>query len=221
MLENCHQDYNIEINFNKVPCCLNHLLIMNKMSDEYLLSHEFGKFLLKILKNLFEKEKNIIKNNNKLNENICKDFILMISKYMSHFYFTNKINFAKYLCKILFNLYIKQGYTKKSKLKDLTSIKNNLCCIYQKEKRYDKAFSIIKDIYDSNINNNSNDNLIYLNNYINLYLKSKKNSTKDFYNKINILKKGIKQKIKDISQIPNNNMFNKKNNHNNYTISEI
>ena len=226
MIENCHQDYNIEINFNKVPCCLNHLLIMNKMSEEFLLSHEFGKFLLKIFKNIFEKEKNIIKNNIKLNENISKDFILMISKHMSHFYFTSKIKFAKYLCKILFNLYIKQGYNdNESKLKDITSIKNNLSCIYYKEKRYDKAFSIIKDIYDSNISNNSNDTLIYLNNYINLYIKSKNRITKDFYNKINLLKNTIKQKINQILQMTkmyDNNIFNKKkNNNNNYTISEI
>ena len=223
MIENCLQDFNIELNFNKEPCCLNHLLIMNRISEEYFLSYEFGKFLLKIMKNIFEKEKNIIKNNAKLNSDyIYKDLILMISKHISHFYLISKIKFAKYLCKIIFNFYNKQEYSNKKKLKDIISFKNNLSCIYHKEKRYDKAFNIIKDTFDSNNNNsNNNDYLIFLNNYINLFIKSKKKITKEFINKINLLKTIIKQKISQISRIHENNISNKHLSQNTYTISEI
>ena len=225
MLENCLQDFSVELDFNKIPCCIDHLLIMDKMSEEYLLSYEFGKFLLKALKSIFEKEKTLIKYNTKLSENIYKELILMISKYMSHFYFTNKLKCAKYICKIIFNLYNSQDYyNNKPKQKDINSFKNNLCCIYLKEKRNDKAYNIIKDIYDSNNTINNNDTLIYLNNYINLYIKSKNKINKIFSNKINLLKTLIKQKIYQISQmarIYENNISNKKIIQNNYNINEI
>ena len=225
MIENCHQDNNIEINFNHSPCCLKHLLIMNRMSEEYLLSYEFGKFLLKIFKNIFEKEKNIIKNNTKISDSNFKELFLMVSKYMSHFYFINKIKFAKYLCKILFNICNNQEKNKnKVKLKDINSIKNNLCCIYHKEKKYDKAFYIIKELYESSDNISSNDDLIYLNNYINIYIKSNNKINKEIINKINLLNSIIKQKINQISQLSNTSDYNisiKKKNQNVYSVSEI
>jgi len=59
MIENCHQDNMIELNFNNLPCCIKHLLIMNKISEEYLLSYEFGKYLLKILKIFLKKIKEL------------------------------------------------------------------------------------------------------------------------------------------------------------------
>ena len=136
MIENCHQDNMTELNFNNLPCCIKHLLIMNKMSEEYLLSYEFGKYLLKILKNIFEKNKRIIKSNTKINDNIFKDFCLMISKSMSHLYFINKTNLAKYLCKSAFNIYNTQEFNNnKFRINEINSIKNNLCCIYNKEKK--------------------------------------------------------------------------------------
>ena len=52
MIENCHHEKDIELNFKNVPCCLKHLLIMNKISEEYLLSDKFGKFIL-IKSNVF------------------------------------------------------------------------------------------------------------------------------------------------------------------------
>ena len=223
MIENCHQDNKFEINFNKSPCCLKHLLIMNRMSEEYLLSYEFGKFLLKIFKKIFEKEKNIIKNNSTINENNLKELIIMISKHMSHYYFIDKLKFAKYLCKVLFNICKSQENNKnKLKLNDINSIKNNLSCIYDKEKRYDKAFIIIKELYESNNNINNNDNLIYLNNYINIYIKLNNKKNKEISDKINLLKIIIKQKIEQISKLQNiYDYTNKKNNQNIYSISEI
>jgi len=225
MIENCHQDNIIEMNFNNMPCCLKHLLIMNKMSEEYLLSYEFGKYLLKILKNIFEKNKRIIRSNAKINDNIFKDFCLMITKNMSHLYFVNKTNLAKYLCKSVFNIYSIQEFNNyKFRINEINSIKNNLCCIYNKEKKFHKAFKIIKELYEANKSNNNNDNLIYLNNYIILYLKSKTIINKDVYNKINTMKSFINQRINQISQLPkinDNNMINSKKSYNTYSISEI
>ena len=225
MIENCHQDNMTELNFNNLPCCIKHLLIMNKMSEEYLLSYEFGKYLLKILKNIFEKNKRIIKSNTKINDNIFKDFCLMISKNMSHLYFINKTKVAKYLCKSVFNIYNTQEFNNyKFRINEINSIKNNLCCIYNKEKKFDKAFKIIIGLYDANNTNNNNDNLIYLNNYIILYLKSKTIINKDVYNKINTMKLIINQRINQISQLPkinDNNIINNKKSYNIYTISEI
>lgn len=225
MIENCHQDNMIELNFNNLPCCIKHLLIMNKISEEYLLSYEFGKYLLKILKNIFEKNKRIIKSNTKINDNIFEDFCLMISKSMSHLYFINKTNIAKYLCKSIFNIYNTQEFNNyKFRINEINCIKNNLCCIYNKEKKFDKAFKIIKELYDSNNIINNDDNLIYLNNYIILYLKSKTVINKDIYHKINIMKAIINKRISQISQLPkinDINITNSKKGYNIYTISEI
>ena len=225
MIENCHQDNLTELNFNNIPCCIKHLLIMNKISEEYLLSYEFGKYLLKLFKNIFAKNKRIIKSNTRINDNIFKDFCLMISKNMAHLYFINKTNLAKYLCKSVFNVYNTQEFNNyKFRINEINSIKNNLCCIYNKENKFNKAFKIIKDLYDTNNTINNNDNLIYLNNYIILYLKSKTIINKDVYNKIRTMKTIINQRISHISQLPkinDNNIINNKKSYNTYSISEI
>ena len=223
MIENCHQDNIIEMNFNKAPCCLKHLLIKNRMSEEYLLTYEFGKYLLKSLKNIFEKEKTIIKNNSNINDNISKEFFCMTSKYISQYYITNNIKYAKYLCKIVFNFFNRLEFNN-NKIKEINSIKNNLCCIYHKEKKYEKALSIIMEFYNSNNIINSNDNLIYLNNCINLCIKSKNRITKDILKKINLLKTMIIQRINQISQLPklyDSSIINNNKEKNVYNLSEI
>ena len=201
MIENCHHEKDIELNFKNVPCCLKHLIIMNKISEEYLLSDKFGKFILRTFKNIFEKEKIFIKCNSKINNNFLSEFLSMISKYMSHYYFNNKTNLAKYLCKIAFNYYSQELNYNKTKSKEINNIKSNLSCVYYKEKRNDKAFDIIKEF--SNINNNSisDDNLIYLNNYIYLYIKSRQKIGKEIIGKINLLKTTINQKLTQIIQM--------------------
>ena len=201
MIENCHHEINVELNFNITPCCLKHLLIMNHISEEYLLSDKFSKYILRSFKNIFEKDKTFIKSNNKPNNNIFNDFFSMVSKHMSHFYFINKTNLAKYLCKIAFNYFTQELSNNKLKSKDINIIKSNLCCIYSREQRYDKAFNIIKDISNFNTNTFTNDNLICLNNYIYLYIKFKKKIDKEIISKINILKTNINHKLNQIIQI--------------------
>ena len=209
MIENCHHEKNIELNLKEEPCCLKHLLIMNNISEEYLLSDKFAKYILRTFKNIFDKEKIFIKNNTKANNEILFEFLLMISRHMSHFYFINKTNLAKYLCKIAFNYYNQELNNIKTKLKEINAIKSNLSCIYSKEKRYEKAYNIIQEI--SNVNNNitNNDSLIYLNNYIYLYIKSKRKIDKEIINKINILKTAINQKLNQLIQSSKNFDFNK------------
>ena len=209
MIENCHHEKNIEFNFKNEPCCLKHLLIMNNISEEYLLSDKFGKYILRTFKNIFEKEKTFIKCNNKINNDILSDFSLMISKHMSRFYFINKTNLAKYLCKILFNYYNQELNNIKAKLKEINIIKSNLSCIYAKEKRYEKAFNIIQEISNNANNTINNDSLIFLNNFIFLYIKSKQKIDKEIISKINILKTAINQKINQIIQTSKNFDFNK------------
>ena len=45
----------------------------------------------------------------------------MISKYMSHYYFNNKTNLAKYLCKIAFNYYSQELNYNKTKSKEINN----------------------------------------------------------------------------------------------------
>ena len=201
MIENCHHEKDIELNFKNEPCCLKHLLIINNISEEYLLTDKFGKYILRTFKNIYEKENIFIKCNNKTNNNLLSEFLSMISKHMSRFYFINKTNLAKYLCKIAFNYYSQDSNNFKTKAKEINILKNNLCCIYSKEKKYSKAFGIIKEISNTNNNSINNDSLIYLNNYIYLYIKFSKKFDKEIVNKINLLKAALNHKLNQILQI--------------------
>ena len=231
MIENCHHEKNIELNFQTIPCCLKHLLIMNHISEEYLITEKFGKYILRIFKNIFDKEKIFIKFNTKANNNFINEFFSMITKYMCYFYFIDKTNLSKYLCKIAFNYYNQGMNNIKTKSKEINIIKNNLCCIYSKENKYDKALNIIKEISNTNNNINinsisSNDNLILLNNYINLYIKSKKKIDKEILNKINTLKTCINQKLHQIIQssksIENNkSLYTSLKSKNDFSLQEI
>ena len=210
MIENCHHEKSIELNFKIEPCCLKHLLIMNQISEEYLLSDKFGKYILRTFKNIFDKENTFIKCNSKTNNILLSEFFSMISKHMSRFYFIEKTNLAKYLCKIAFNYYSQDLNNIKTKSKDINILKNNLCCIYSKEKRYYKAFDIIKEISNTNNNAINNDSLIYLNNCIYLYIKSIQKLDKEIINKINLFRTIINQKLNQLVQASKQINKNKK-----------
>ena len=210
MIENCHHEKSIELNFKIEPCCLKHLLIMNQISEEYLLSDKFGKYILRTFKNIFDKENTFIKCNSKTNNILLSEFFSVISKHMSRFYFIEKTNLAKYLCKIAFNYYSQDLNNIKTKSKDINILKNNLCCIYSKEKRYYKAFDIIKEISNSNNNTINNDSLIYLNNCIYLYIKSIQKLDKEIINKINLFRTIINQKLNQLVQASKQINKNKK-----------
>ena len=210
MIENCHHEKSIELNFKIEPCCLKHLLIMNQISEEYLLSDKFGKYILRTFKNIFDKENTFIKCNSKTNNILLSEFFSMISKHMSRFYFIEKTNLAKYLCKIALIYYSQDLNNIKTKSKDINILKNNLCCIYSKEKRYYKAFDIIKEISNTNNNAINNDSLIYLNNCIYLYIKSIQKLDKEIINKINLFRTIINQKLNQLVQASKQINKNKK-----------
>ena len=175
MIENCRKDPPLLLDYNKDPCCIKHLLVMNKISEDYLISSIFAKYLVKICKKCYEKQNKIVinfNNNNNINLsstnlNYLKQFLSLLSKYISYFYFSNKTNLSKYLCKISLNTCF--TYQKNKEIQNIFfSIKNNLSCIYLKEKKSTKALNILNN--DSNFDVND---IINLNNYINVYLKTK------------------------------------------------
>ena len=94
MIQDCQNKY---IPNYKKACCLKHLIILNNISEINLLDHKFGKFLLKTL-NYYYKEKSD-KLSNEINLDNSLKFLNIITKYISHYYFLDKIAFAKFLCK--------------------------------------------------------------------------------------------------------------------------
>ncbi len=166
--------------------------MLGDICDNYLLTYEYGKYLIKICKETIEKNNFIFKDKTISLVNSTK-FISLISKYISNFYFQNKAGMGKYLCKVAFSFYAKNEgqYNLKVLAINLLTIKNNLACIYCKEKKYTKSLehitSCLKRI-DGNGVNNSNDYLVYLNNYLNIYFKSNKEINTYVLNKINTMK---------------------------------
>ena len=94
MNQDCQNKY---IPNYKKACCLKHLIILNNISEINLLDHKYGKFLLKTL-NYYYKEKSE-KLSNEINLDNCLKFLNIITKYISHYYFLEKLAFAKFLCK--------------------------------------------------------------------------------------------------------------------------
>ena len=116
MIEDCNQANNIELNFNIIPCCIKHLILMHHISEEYLLSNEFDIFLFKTFKYFYDKSNSILKTNFQEGGTIFKNFISMISKTIAHFYFKNKIKISKFFCKVALNV-MNSAELKKKKIK--------------------------------------------------------------------------------------------------------
>ena len=227
MIEDCNQANNIELNFNIIPCCIKHLILMHHISEEYLLSNEFYIFLFKTFKYFYDKSNSILKTNFQEGGTIFKNFISMISKTIAHFYFKNKIKISKFFCKVALNV-MNSAELKKKKIKsnELNIIKSNLVCIYNKGNNFSKSSNIAKDLYENNkiINN---DNLIYLNNYICSAIKDVNNIDKFFFDKIILYKSLINKKINELilakksnTKINSNNTMVNETNLNMFTPNE-
>ena len=111
-----------------------------------------GKFLLKTLNNLQKEksEKLFIEINL---ENSVK-FLKTITKYISHYYFIEKLAFSKFICEcgIKFtdsNLYKEHPYMTLR----LFAIRNNLASIHEKEKKYEKSLNQL-DLCKKSLNSN-------------------------------------------------------------------
>ena len=138
-------------------------------------------------------------------ENSVK-FLNTITKYISHYYFIEKLAFSKFICEcgIKFtdsNLYKEHPYMTLR----LFAIRNNLASIHEKEKKYEKSLNQL-DLCKKSLNSNY-DKIIFYNNYIRIYNQIKnKNGHKSY---LNLWKEYI---IEEINNMKNTNLFYSDNN---------
>ena len=167
MIQDCQNKF---IPNYKKTCCLKHLIILNNISEINLLDHKYGKFLLKTLNHYYkEKSENL---SNEINLDNSLKFLNIITKYISHYYFLDKIAFAKFLCKFGIK------FTDSSLFREhpdmiirLYAIRNNLASIHEKEKKYEKSLNEL-DLCKKYLNSNY-DKIVFYNNYIRIYIKLK------------------------------------------------
>ena len=200
MQQDCQKDY--KPNFINL-CCLKHLIILNSLSEMRLLDSTFGKFLIKNLNNLDKNNKLTLTKEINLENSI--QFLNILSKYISHYYFLGKSTFSKFLCKVAFkfaeNLIFREH---PDIIIRISSIKNNIACIYENEKKYDKCINNLS--YCEKYLTNNLEKLIYYNNLIKIISKKHGNDQNYFI---------------EIIYNKNSNNFNNENNENNKIIEYI
>ena len=200
MQQDCQKEY--IPNYNNL-CCLKHLIILNNLSEMRLLDSTFGKFLIKNLNNIDKNNKLILSKEINLENSI--NFLNILSKYISHYYFLGKNTFSKFLCKIAFkfseNLIFREH---PDIIIRISSIKNNIACIYEYEKKYDKSITNLS--YCEKYLTNNLEKLIYYSNLIRIISKKHANNQNYFI---------------EIIYNKNSNNFNNENNENNKIIEYI
>ncbi len=200
MQQDCQKEY--IPNYNNL-CCLKHLIILNNLSEMRLLDSTFGKFLIKNLNNFDKNNKLILSKEINLENSI--NFLNILSKYISHYYFLGKNTFSKFLCKIAFkfseNLIFREH---PDIIIRISSIKNNIACIYEYEKKYEKSITNLS--YCEKYLTNNLEKLIYYSNLIRIISKKHANNQNYFI---------------EIIYNKNSNNFNNENNENNKIIEYI
>ena len=203
MIQDCQKQY--LPNFKR-SCCLKHLIILNSISEINLLEHKYGKFLLKTLNNLYKEksEKLFIEINL---ENSVK-FLNIITKYISHYYFLEKLAFSKFLCKFGIKFTDSSLYREHpDMILRLYAIRNNLASIHEKEKKYEKSLNEL-DLCKKYLNSNY-DKIIFYNNYIRVYNQIKNKNISQIKSYLNLWKECI---IEEINNMKNKNLFYSDNN---------
>ena len=203
MNQDCQNKY---IPNYKKACCLKHLIILNNISEINLLDHKYGKFLLKTLNHYYkEKSENL---SNEINLDNSLKFLNIITKYISHYYFLDKIAFAKFLCKFGIK------FTDSSLFREhpdmiirLYAIRNNLASIHEKEKKYEKSLNEL-DLCKKYLNSNY-DKIVFYNNYIRIFIKLKKKDNSQINSYFNSWKECL---IEEMNNIKNKNLFSKEKN---------
>ena len=198
MIQDCQKQY--LPNFKR-SCCLKHLIILNSVSEINLLEHNYGKFLLKTLNNLYKEksEKLFIEINL---ENSVK-FLNIITKYISHYYFLEKLAFSKFLCKFGIKFTDSSLYREHpDMILRLYAIRNNLASIHEKEKKYEKSLNEL-DLCKKYLNSNY-DKIIFYNNYIRVYNQIKNKNVSQIKSYLNLWKECI---IEEINNMKNKNLF--------------
>ena len=203
MIQDCQNKY---IPNYKKACCLKHLIILNNISEINLLDHKFGKFLLKTL-NYYYKEKSD-KLSNEINLDNSLKFLNIITKYISHYYFLEKLAFSKFLCKFGIK------FTDTSLFREhpdiiirLYAIRNNLASIHEKEKKYEKSLNEL-DLCKKYLNSNY-DKIVFYNNYIRIFIKLKKKDNSQINSYLNSWKECL---IEEMNNIKSQNLFSKEKN---------
>lgn len=164
MIDDCHKP--LIPNLKKF-CCLRHLIEMNKVCEERMISHKYYKHILRS----FHKYSQISPKNNVTANNslpLTLSLLSIMSKCISYFYSVSKIAFAKFMAKIALKVISSSLYKEHPEvLLRASAIRLNLASLYLTEKKCEKAINemnIIKPLMVTNI-----DKLIFYNNYLKIY----------------------------------------------------
>ena len=199
-------------NYYKIACCLSHLLELYDLSNNNLLTKQYGILLLRTL-NHYNKEKQFFTEDSFFSKNNLNIIIEMISKlieiitqYSSYYYFNNRNDYVKLLIKIGFEIIKNCPFKNEKKiLKRKNALINNISCLYEKEKRYDKAQKFLDKNFE--MNKNKIDNAISYNNYGIIEYKKKNIILSLHY--FHLMFKEIKDIINEDYQDKNNNETHK------------
>jgi tetratricopeptide (TPR) repeat protein len=169
-------------NYNKISCCINHLLNLYDISNNNLLTNKFGIYLLKTCNHFYKKKKFFNQesfyllqspsNNLGITIEMIYKLIEIITKYSSYYYSNNKHDYAKLLISSGIEIINQSPFKNEKKMiKRKNALSNNIACIYEKEKRYDKAEMFLDKCIE--MNKSKIDNAISYNNYGIIELKKK------------------------------------------------
>ena len=161
-------------NYNKVSCCISHLLNLYDISNNNLLTNKFGIYLLKTCNHFYKKKKFFNQesfyllqspsNNLGITIEMIYKLIEIITKYSSYYYSNNKHDYAKLLISSGIEIINQSPFKNEKKMiKRKNALSNNIACIYEKEKRYDKAEMFLDKCIE--MNKSKIDNAISYNNY--------------------------------------------------------
>ena len=149
----------------KVSCCLKHIVEMNEICERRMISHKYYKFLVKSL-HKFNQTNTFFTTDINLPTSIS--FMSILSKAMCHFFSLGKFSFSKFLAKIAIKFSEVSLYREHPEIMIRTcAIKNNLSCLYEKEKKYQKSVDTLNQVKKYLISNI--DKIIFFNNYIKIY----------------------------------------------------
>lgn len=191
MLQDCQHKHSPSF---KTPCCLTHLLLMEEYSKDHLIISKYRKYFSKEITQAYKNNK---LQYSKYDINSTNHLMQILIKLISHYYFKQKFKISK----AIINICIDTSQNSLFKLHPLiiynkSIVYNNVACIYERTKKYDKALKYL-NYYNKYISSNI-DKLIYLNNVIKIFLKQNKIENVDnvieeykkrLLNEMNIIKK--------------------------------
>ena len=178
-------DYNTEKhsiqNYLKISCCIEYIIDLYEISNNNLLTNKYGIFLKRKFNNYYKKKKTFFNEDSfshlQLNKigitvEMISKLIEIISKYSSYYYSNNKHDYAKLLITSGIEIINQSPFKNEKKIiKRKNALANNIACIYEKEKKYDKAELFLDKCIE--MNKNKIDNAISYNNYGIIELKKK------------------------------------------------